>query len=1068
MRRDARDCIAGGTLDRGALGELVSRMTLEQKCALLCGAGSFTTRAFAGLGIPSMRFSDGPNGVRRQAGEADHLGLNPSLPATCFPVASALACSWDRELAYEMGRAMGEEARRQGVHVLLGPGLNIKRNPLCGRNFEYLSEDPLLSGELGAALVEGIQGAGVAACPKHFAVNSQETRRMASDSVVDERTLRELYLSAFERVVREAHPRCLMTSYNKVNGTYAHEHELLVGSVLRGEWGYQGAVVSDWGGSNDIARSLAAGSNFEMPAAGGASVRELVRAVKTGWLDEAVLDERVREGLGLLLSVTGGPCGIEGLADGRAALAAARGDRPAASACARRPDGTSRLGEEALPAELVERHAALARRIAARSAVLLKNEGQLLPLAPGARVALVGDFAARPRFQGAGSSAVNAICPDSLLGVASADPSLEFVGYEQGFRRDGTEDGQLRERACELARAAGVVVVCLGTTEVQEGEGADRADMRLMDNQVRLLEAVAGANSHVVVVLSCGSAVEVPWVGHAQALVLMGLAGESSGAATFDVLVGREAPEGRLAQTWPRRLSDVPGAADYPAQGPQALYCEGPYVGYRYFQTTGVPVAFPFGFGLGYTSFSYEAARLEWDEGRDTPARIVVTLANVGERVGREVVQAYVEAPRREVFGPARVLAGWALTELAAGERGSVSIDLDERAFEHWCVEPGAWEVEGGTWRVCAAPHAGAAGLVCETRVAGTGAVTAAGLAVPEPYASGHVERADEGDFAVLLGRPVPVAPPAGAVSRETTLGELGHSRSLLGRLLAHVLGRRVARARAAGASDLNALFAYNMPLRAIAKMSAGAANMRMVDALVMELRGWWGVGLVRLAGESVVNLAQNWLLERRLVRADREQAAGGRDDLRPCRPAALAAVRGWRKRHPGLWEFVAFNVLSNISTLTRFVLSWAGVALFVSTLGLTMPFGFLIFDYTGPGSGGLGAFLAFLVAEVGAQAVNYAVQRHLVFRGAAAHSGLRYLALAVLIVGVNLVLPGKVSGACVALGLSSEVASVVAGAANTLLAVCVSYPALKYWIMPASPDGAVRGGADDERKGGA
>ena len=415
--------------------DLIARMTIEQKCALLSGAGEFTTRAYPELGIPELRFSDGPNGLRKQAGASDHLGLNPSEPATCFPTACTMANSWDPVLAQREGAAMGEEAAAQGVNVLLGPGLNIKRNPLCGRNFEYYSEDPLLAGRMAAACVRGIQSRGVAACPKHFAVNSQETRRMASDSVVDERTMRELYLSGFERVVRESAPKCLMSSYNLVNGTYANESRRLLGEILRREWGYRGAVVTDWGGSNDHAAGVAAGSTFEMPNPGKDSVRELVAAVRSGSVGGEALDARVREALALIFSTD-------------AAVRASRGWFDA------------------------EAHHALAREIAAQCAVLLKNEGALLPLALGTRVALIGDFADAPRYQGAGSSAVNATQVDSLR-VLIGESGLDCVGYEPGYRRDGGDGAALVDKAVVLAKRADVALVCLGLTEIQESEGLD-------------------------------------------------------------------------------------------------------------------------------------------------------------------------------------------------------------------------------------------------------------------------------------------------------------------------------------------------------------------------------------------------------------------------------------------------------------------------------------------------------------------------------------------------------------------------------------------------------------------
>ena len=407
---------------------LLKELTLEEKCALLSGAETFKTRGMPQHGIPQIWLSDGPHGLRKQAGESDHLGLNPSVPATCFPTASAVANSWDTALGEEIGAALGEEAAAQEVSVLLGPGLNMKRNPLCGRSFEYFSEDPYLAGKLAAGYIRGIQSKGVAACPKHFAVNSQETRRMASDSLVDERTLREIYLTGFEIAVKEGHPRSIMSSYNLVNGTYANENKHLLIEILRDEWGFDGAVITDWGGSNDHARGVKNGSTLEMPAPGGDSVRELLAAVESGKISESDIDARLSELLPLVF-------------DTKAALDAAPRAFDAAA------------------------HHALARRAAAESLVLLKNEGALLPLAAGTKVAVIGDFAKNPRYQGAGSSMVNSTQVDVLLDKL-IDSELNVIGYQQGFDRHGKPDAALQKSACELAAQANAVILCMGLDEI--------------------------------------------------------------------------------------------------------------------------------------------------------------------------------------------------------------------------------------------------------------------------------------------------------------------------------------------------------------------------------------------------------------------------------------------------------------------------------------------------------------------------------------------------------------------------------------------------------------------------
>ena len=587
----------------------IKKLNLEQKCALLSGAGTFTTRDCPKAGVPSITLSDGPNGVRKQAGTADHLGLNPSVPATCFPTAATVACSWDPALGEEIGRAMGEEAAAQEVAVLLGPGLNTKRSPLCGRNFEYFSEDPYLSGKLAAAYVRGIQSNDIAACPKHFAVNSQELRRMASDSVVDERTLRELYLTGFEIVVKEAHPKTIMSSYNLVNGTYANENAHLLQDILRRDWGFDGAVVTDWGGSNDHALGVKNGSTLEMPAPGGDAVRELLKAVETGKISESDVDARLDELLTLVL-------------DTHAAV-----------------ENHSRSFD-------ADAHHALARRAAAESAVLLKNDGNLLPLAAGASVAVIGDFAETPRYQGAGSSAVNSIKVDTFLDCLK-DSGLHSVGFAAGFDRQGKPDDAKKAEAVALAKKADTVLLCLGLDEIKESEGLDRADMKLADNQIELLQAVQQANPNTVVIVSAGASLETPWLAHCRALVYGALGGQAGAGAMADVLTGKINPSGKLAETWANTHADTPAKDNFAGAGRTVQYREGLYVGYRYYQTAGVPVAFPFGYGLSYTSFAYSELKAD-------ARSVTLTVTNTGSRAGAEIVQVYAAKPTPRSSAPRR------------------------------------------------------------------------------------------------------------------------------------------------------------------------------------------------------------------------------------------------------------------------------------------------------------------------------------------------------------------------------------------------------------------------------
>lgn len=798
--------------------DIITKLNLEQKCALLSGDTVFTTRGYKNAGVPSITLSDGPNGVRKQAGAADHLGLNPSVPATCFPTAATVACSWDPALGEEIGRAMGEEAAAQEVAVLLGPGLNTKRSPLCGRNFEYFSEDPYLSGKMAAAYVRGIQSEGISACPKHFAVNSQELRRMASDSVVDERTLRELYLTGFEIVVKEAHPKALMSSYNLINGIYANENAHLLQDILREEWGFDGAVVTDWGGSNDHALGVKNGSTLEMPAPGGDAVRELLAAVRSGKITEADVDARLDELLTLVL-------------DTHAAV-----ERHSRSFDA-------------------DAHHALARRAAGESVVLLKNDDALLPLAEGTRVAVIGDFAETPRYQGAGSSAVNSIKVDTFLDCLN-DSGLHSVGFAPGFDRQGKPDAAKQAEAVALAAEADAVLLCLGLDEIKESEGLDRADMKLADNQIELLQAVREANPNTVVNVNAGASLETPWLAHCKALVYGALGGQAGAGAMVDVLTGKINPGGKLAETWANAYADTPARDHFAGHGRTVQYREGLYVGYRYYQTAGVPVAFPFGHGLSYTQFAY--SDLHADAHSAT-----LTVTNTGDRAGAEIVQLYVAKPNAEIFRPAQELKAFAKVQLAAGESKTVTLTLDDKAFRYWNTRTESWEVEGGTYELRVGASSADIRLTAAVEVIGTDALNPyAGKALPH-YQSGKVQTVPDAEWETLLGRPIP--DDRVKIDRNMTLGELNHGRSPLGWLVWAVLTVLLNASYKKGKPDLNVLFQYNMPLRALAKMTNGAISMGMVDGIVMEVQGFWVIGLVRVIFEAVKNVILNAQLENRL-----------------------------------------------------------------------------------------------------------------------------------------------------------------------------------------------------------
>ena len=643
---------------------LLGDLTLEEKAALCLGSDFWHTAAVPRLGIPAITMADGPHGLRKKAQEGEYDQISGSVPATCFPTASALASSFDAELVRRVGEAIGVEARAQGVDVVLGPGINIKRSPLCGRNFEYFSEDPLVSGVLGAALVQGVQSQGVAACPKHFAANNQETERARISADVDERTLREIYLPAFERVVTEARPWTVMCSYNKINGTYASEHSWLLTDVLRDEWGFDGLVMSDWGAVHDRVAALAAGLDLEMPPKLGVDDAAIVAAVRAGELDEAVLDRAVTRVLRLV-----------------------------ERANARDGDAFD-----------VDAHHALARAAAAECAVLLKNEGSLLPLAPaaGETVAVIGEFARRPRYQGAGSSQVNPTRVDVALDeLRAAVPDGVEVAFAAGFGIGTTrDDAALADEAAALAAAADVVVAFLGLPGADESEGFDRDHLDLPANQTALLVRVAEANPRVVVVLANGSAVRLSdWEHHARSVLECWLSGQAAGGAIADLLLGAANPCGRLAETLPLRLEDTPSYLNFPGEAGHVRYGEGVFVGYRGYDALDREVSYPFGHGLSYTSFQYADlhARVSGRaEDGDLVVEVSCRVVNTGSRPGKEVVQLYVGDPEASVARPPRELKGFAKVDLDVGQSETVAFRLEARDLSYWSTRAADWVLEAG------------------------------------------------------------------------------------------------------------------------------------------------------------------------------------------------------------------------------------------------------------------------------------------------------------------------------------------------------------------------------------
>lgn len=783
--------------------DILDKMTLEEKAALLSGKGEWQTWDFPRLHIPSMYCSDGPHGIRKQAGTGDHLGLNPSLQATCFPTAATTANSWDMALGEVIGEALGQEARALDVHVVLGPGLNIKRSPLCGRNFEYFSEDPYLAGKMAAAYIRGIQSKKVYACPKHFAVNSQELRRMAMNAVVDERTLREIYLTGFEIAIKEGKAGAIMTSYNQVNGTYANENEHLLRDILRGEWGYDGIIITDWGGSNDHVKGVKAGSDLEMPTPGLDSARQLIKAVKEGEISEKTVDECAARMLKAIFTVT-------------------------------KEQKEKEVFDE-------ESHHNLAKKAAVESAVLLKNEENILPLREGTKVALIGDFAFEPRYQGAGSSMVNATKIDKMTEMIEKS-GLILSGVSRGYIRTGERDENLFEEAVNIAKNADVVLYCFGLNELSESEGIDRNHMRIPQNQISLLEKLAEVNDKIVGILSAGAAVEMPWNHCLKALLYGGLYGQAGAGAMLELVTGRENPSGKLSETYPVCYEDTPAFMNFPSKERNAEYREGIYVGYRYYDTAAVRVLYPFGYGLSYTTFEYENLRVD-------KTGVSFTLKNIGDRAGAEVVQLYVGLKDAKVFRPEKELKGFTKVFLEAGESREVTIDFDDKTFRYWNVQTKNWEIEKGRYQILVGASSRDIRLKGSLDVIGTTEQYPYYKNCMSSYYSGKIQKVSDAEFEELLGTPIPDGKWSGKLTINDAICQMYYAKSWIARFVYKELTRRKKKSEDIGKPDLNILFIYNMPFRAIAKMTGGMVSMEMAEGIVDMVNGHFFCGLKKVIG---------------------------------------------------------------------------------------------------------------------------------------------------------------------------------------------------------------------------
>lgn len=748
--------------------DIISKLTLEEKAALLSGKNEWESRDIPRLGIDTVTFSDGPHGLRRQEGAGDHLGLNASLPATCFPTAATTANSWDPGLGEEIGEALGEEAIAQGVDVVLGPGLNMKRSPLCGRNFEYFSEDPILAGKMAAAYIRGIQSRHVYACPKHFAVNSREYRRMAMNAVVDERTLREIYLTAFEIAVKEGNAKSIMSSYNEVNGQYANENEHLLVDILRKEWGFDGIVVTDWGASNDHTEGVKCQSNLEMPNPGLDSARGLLADLKLGKITEEAIDRAIEPIIKAAIYFKENKAGD--------------------------------FDKEA--------HHRIARQAAVESAVLLKNEKGILPLKDGTKVALRGPFVKKPRYQGAGSSQVNATRVETIAEEIK-NYSLEVV---------------------DDPKAADVVLFFFGLDEIDESEGADRICMDIPEYQIRELEALAVLNPNVVGVMSAGSAVKMPWLDKLTALLHGYLTGQAGASAFLDLLTGKAVPSGKLAESYPFAYADC-SMFNYADEKYRNLqYREGPFIGYRYYDTAEISVQFPFGYGLSYTTFAYDSFVLTRDGVR-------FTITNTGTCAGAEIAQMYVAKKDSKLVRPKKELKGFVKVWLKAGETKELEIRFDDKTFRYFNTKTNQWEVEGGTYTIMIGASSADIRLSGEMKKQGTTTVLPYDIEKLPSYKAGLVRNVHYEEFQMLYGDVLPEE-KTGLLDINDALCQMKYAKSGICRLVARVLQRRLDKAVDKGVPDLNTLFIYNMPFRAICKMTAGMVSREMVESIVTVANG--------------------------------------------------------------------------------------------------------------------------------------------------------------------------------------------------------------------------------------
>ncbi|MBU0935733.1 MAG: glycoside hydrolase family 3 C-terminal domain-containing protein [Spirochaetes bacterium] len=823
---------------------LIQAMSLEEKAGFITGDGFWTTKAFQRMGVAAIEMTDGPHGLRKMSNVKGQNTFANLMPTTAFPTASLSACSFDRSLLQAMGAALAEECRVHSIALLLGPGANIKRSPLCGRNFEYFSEDPLLSGAMARAWIEGLQQAGVGASLKHYAVNNQEKRRMSIDAVVDPRALHELYLASFEEAVRKGQPASVMCAYNKINGVLCSEHDYLLNTVLRDQWGFRGFVVTDWGASHNRVVGLQAGVDLAMPETAPDVQQSLLQAVQDGRLAEMVLDRSIDR----LLTFT---------------LQAAEQGLQCMTAQERQADAASQ------PLALLQANHQLALRIAEESSVLLKNR-QLLPLDPKNPVVVIGSLARRPRYQGAGSSYLAPAKVSSFLdGLEKLGVSYEFAdGYD--CSRD-VPDRKMEDRAVELARKAKAdgrkIIYYLGLTDSYESEGFDREHMRLPANQLALLNRLTAADTRIAVVFSGGAPVETPWLDSVAALLAGYLGGQASGEALARLVFGLANPCGKLAESWPLRLEDNPSYDNFPGGHSQVLYKEGMFVGYRYYATAGKPVRFPFGYGLSYTSFRYDklklfagTAELDTLSAAELAAaleqetlRARVTVTNTGTRAGREIVQLYAKHPQSALERPKLALAGFEKTGIEPGQTTEVDVTLSALALRYWNESAGRFEIENGEILLQAGPSSADLPLSYSLHISGGRQAPAELSGLPRRRLDEGLASLSEADFIQHCGRALPTPQPRYPYHIDSAMGDMAED-SVAVRAILKLVTSKFLKSFGADKGGPNHRMMLemikDMPLSKLASMSGGSLNHDFAEALVdlANHKTWRGLNRARRA----------------------------------------------------------------------------------------------------------------------------------------------------------------------------------------------------------------------------